>query len=102
MPKAIAERDPRAHGQGYNPWRQSLCEESLRSATGRRNRLPHHGKPSRYRTVGQRFRPSNDFSNRLVSQGTFVSECFRLSACSRMAVQRNRDRQEADKRAIAN
>ena len=40
-----------------SPMRQSLCEKSLGSAIGRRNRLPHQGKPSSYRTVGQAVSP---------------------------------------------
>jgi hypothetical protein len=38
---------------------QSLYEKALGSAIGRRNRLPHHGKPNAYRTVGQALSPVN-------------------------------------------
>jgi hypothetical protein len=48
------------HGGSVSTWsgdRQSLCEKSLGSVIGRRNRLPNHDKASSYRTVGQAVSP---------------------------------------------
>src|SRR5277367_68835 len=57
-----------------NPKLTSLCEKSLGSAIGRRNRLPHHCKPSSYRTVGQAVSPVE----RLFTQTLTVGVRYRV------------------------
>ena len=47
----------------------SLCEKSMGSAIGRRNRLPHHCKPSSYRTVGQAVSPVERLFTQTLTHG---------------------------------
>src|SRR5271167_3634221 len=60
---------------GANPTLTSLCEKSLRSAIGRRNRLPHHSKSSSYRTVGHAVSPVERRFTQTRQLGVIVVPC---------------------------
>jgi hypothetical protein len=49
--------------------RQSLCEKSLGSVIGRRNRLPHHDKASSYNMVGQAVSPVERLFTQTLTHG---------------------------------
>jgi hypothetical protein len=67
-----------------NPKLTSLCEKWLGSAIGRRNRLPHHGKPSSYRTVGQAVSPVERLFTQTLTHG--ADPGARRSVLSRVSI----------------
>ena len=52
-----------------SPKLTSLCEKSPGSGIGRRNRLPHHDKPSSYTTVGQAVSPVERLFTQTLTHG---------------------------------
>jgi hypothetical protein len=57
---------------GKIPRLTSLCEKSPGSAIGRRNRPPHHGKPSSYRPVGQAVSPVERLFTQTLTPGVIA------------------------------
>jgi hypothetical protein len=84
-------RNPRPDGRGYNPWRQCLRED------GRRNRLPHRGKPC-YRTVGQAVSPVRRLFQQLAKRE--MAHALAISAHNRSGASKVRGLPEAQLQQI--